>query len=178
MKRTSGKKQKRKSPKATAAFDAALSASLSGGAIPAKAEPSTEIVEPSREAVARYETIPLLFDSSTSRQVLGRIAYDSRAHGQPVGLRDVTDGYVRRLSFACGKITVDLVAERREKHWEFVARAYSDGAVAHDFVLQVGGRKFLAASGGFFHWSSRSVPRRFRLVSYGQTVLFEGVSWR
>ena len=187
MKRKTSDKSKKRAAKQAPTTDA-LAKALLGSLQDATAasdiapDPATSlsgIASPPDEAVDRYAAIPLLFESLPDQEpMIGRVAYDSQAHGHTVGLRDVTDGYVRRLRLTAGRIVMDLVAERRENQWEFVARVYSGSEVTHDFVLKIGGRKLLAGSGGFFHWSSRSVPRKLRLLSYDTTVLFEGMSWR
>jgi hypothetical protein len=72
---------------------------------------------------------------------------------------------------------MEIVAERRDKAWEFVARVYQDGEVAHPFVLRAGTRKLMADAGGFYHWTSESVPHRFRLLSFEQEVACEVMPW-
>lgn len=134
--------------------------------------------QPSAEATSRYKTIPLLFQQPARAPVLEcPIVYDSSAQGQQVGLRNATDGHIRRVRFAAGNLEMEIVAERKDNAWEFVARVYQDGEVAHRFVLRAGARKLLADAGGFFHWTSETVPRRFRLLSYEQEIACEAMPW-
>lgn len=134
--------------------------------------------QPSAQAISRYKTIPLLFQQLARGPVLEcPIVYDSSAQGQLVGLRNATDGLIRRVRFAVGNLEMEIVAERKDKAWEFVARVYQDGEVAHRFVLRAGARKLLADAGGFFHWTSVTVPRRFRLLSYEQEIACEVMPW-
>ena len=133
---------------------------------------------PSSQAFSRYKSIPLLFHQPARVPVLQcPVVYDSSAQGQLVGLRNATDGHIRRVRFAAGNVEMETVAERKDKTWEFVARVYQDGEVAHRFVLRAGARKLLADAGGFFHWTSVTVPRRFRLLSYEQEVACEVIPW-
>ena len=141
-------------------------------------ETGRTLSQPSAQAISRYKTIPLLFQQLAHAPVLEcPIVYDSSAQGRPVGLRNATDGHIRRVRFAAGNLEMETVAERKDKAWEFVARVYQDGEVAHQFVLRVGARKLLADAGGFFHWTSVTVPRRFRLLSYEHDIACEVIPW-
>jgi hypothetical protein len=134
--------------------------------------------QPSSEALSRFKSIPLMFHQPTLVPVLQcPIVHDSSAQGQLVSLRNATDGHIRRIRFGVGNLEMEIVAERRDKAWEFVGRVYQDNDVAHRFILRAGSRKLMADAGGFFHWSSESVPRHFRLLSFEQEVTCEVVSW-
>ena len=135
--------------------------------------------EPSDAALARYELIPLYYGSEEApATVHGTVAYDSWAQAGAVSLRDVTEGHVRRLQLTAKNISLEIVAERRRDYWEYIARLYHHGKVTHDFVLKVGARKVLPFSGGFYYWTSRTVPATVKLLSYKQKVLFDKLSWR
>jgi hypothetical protein len=136
------------------------------------------IETPSDEALQRYALIPLCHKTTSGMVTLhGRVAYDSWAHGEPVALRDTTDGYIRRLRLKAKKIILEIVAERRRNSWEFVARVYAGEKVMHDFVLKVGRDKLLPSSGGFYQWSSVKVPASVKLISYEQNIVFDRISW-
>lgn len=139
---------------------------------------ATPVMEtPSSDALARIEAIPLLFTAPMQGKLVhGAVAHDSWAQAG-IGLRDVTDGHVRRLQFTAGAIQFELVAERRARQWEFIGRIYTGETVAHDFVLIVGSRRLLPNTGGFFYWSSEKVTRRVRLVSHRETIAFEDITW-
>lgn len=92
-------------------------------------------------------------------------------------LRDVADGQIRRLQFRAGKFSLEIVAERTRDHWEFVGRIYSGKEVEHSFVLRVGRLKLLAETDGFYHWSSRAVPRTIQAVSYNDNLNFGEIEW-
>ena len=136
-------------------------------------------IRPSEAAVVRYCSVPLLFDAAAEvRPVQGEIVYDSWAHGPGVALRDTVNGHVRRLKLKAGRLVFEIVAQRRDNRWEFVARATSARSVTNSFVLKVGGRKLLPQTGGFYIWTSKSVPRLLRLESFEQSVIFEGLAWQ
>jgi len=140
--------------------------------------PSPTIYEPTEEAMARLGVIPLLFEKPHDYSgEFGSIAYDSWTEGPAVALRDIADGHVRRLRLRAGKVSLEIVAERTAGRWEFVARAFRGTTVVHDIVLQVGRKKLLSESGGFFRWTSKSVPRRIGLASLRRTYTFERVPW-
>ena len=136
------------------------------------------VFEPSNESVTRLSVIPLLFDEPFGLPVgSGRVAYDSWSQGPRVALRDITDGHIRRVQLEAGKISVEIVAEMNKGKWEFVARVYRNKTVVHDFVMSVGRKKLLSESGGFYRWSSKSVPRNISLTSPAQHLTFERLSW-
>ncbi len=134
---------------------------------------------PTGEAVERYCNIPLLFDEgSQTHSVRGKTIYDSWAQSPALALRDTADGFIRRLKLRAGKLVLEIVAERRDNLWEFVARVYDRKKVTNSFVLKAGGRRFLPQTGGFFVWSSRTVPVLMCLESFETCVSFEKLSWQ
>jgi hypothetical protein len=137
-----------------------------------------ELAKPSNEALTRFKSIPLLFQTPSHVPLRTcPIVYDSSAGGPLIGLRNATDGHIRRVRFAVGGLELEVVAERRDKAWEFVARVYQEGDVAHRFVLRAGARKLMADAAGFFHWTSESVPHRFQLFSFEEKIACEVVPW-
>jgi len=133
---------------------------------------------PSSEALQRYALIPLYFHKEKEVTVIkGKIAYDSWAQSTPVALRDTTDGYLRRLHLKARNLSLEIVAERRQNQWEFVARLYSGDKVIQDFVLQIGRLKILPLSGGFYQWTTRKVPATVKLLSYDKNIVFDRLSW-
>jgi len=139
---------------------------------------SAAFVTPASEATSRCSAIPLLRRGGPRRgQRDGRVTFDSWAKGAPIAMRDVTDGHIRCLHLAAGALTVEMVAERRQLQWEFVARVYSAKKVLHDCVLRVGNRRLLARTGGFFHWISGSVPHQISLLTFESETSFGRLSW-
>jgi hypothetical protein len=124
--------------------------------------------------------IPLLADRAASSlpQAVGRLARDSWQQGPAIAMRDVADGHARRLSFEAGRYTLEVLAERTEGRWEFVARLRHGSRVVHDSVLAVGRKKLLAERGGYFLWSSASVPGKLVVLLLGQQLVFDGIPWR
>jgi hypothetical protein len=146
---------------------------------PTKKTKPTGFAKPSDAAIARFCNIPLLFEESyDARTVRGRIIYDSWADDPATALRDTTDGHIRRLELKAGNLALEIVAERRDNVWEFVARVYDGKKVANRFVLKVGGRRFLPQTGGFFVWSSRMEPKILCLESFDTNISFEKVPWQ
>ena len=136
-----------------------------------------EIQMPSAQARSRCHAIPLLFEGALNlRQISGRIGLDSW-EGAGIGLRDISDGHVRRLKFEAGPITVELVAERRNDGWEYVARIYKKNDVAHEFVLEAGRRRILPHSDGFYLWTSNNLLRGIRLIALDRQIDFGGIQW-
>ena len=139
---------------------------------------SQTVFEPSGDALARLSVIPLLFDEPRNPDAgSGSIVYDSWAQGPPVALRDVTDGFVRRVQLKAGNISLEIVAEMNKGRWEFVARVYRGRSVVHDFVMSVGRKKILSESGGYYRWSSKTVPHKIGLTSLEKRLTFERLSW-
>ena len=146
---------------------------------PTKKAAPTGFAKPSDAALERYCNIPLLFDeSSDARTVKGRTTYDSWSDGPAIALRDSADGHIRRLKLKAGNLTLEIVAERRDNVWEFVARVYDRKKVTNSHVLKVGGRRFLPLTGGFFVWSSTTEPKILRLESFDTVISFEKLSWQ
>jgi len=137
------------------------------------------MVRPPADAVKRYGAIPLLFaENSPAEERDMHLAYDSWSDAPREALRDIADGFTRRVQLRSGRTMLEMVAERRADRWEFVARVYTNGKLIHDMVLKAGRQSMLAGSGGFFLWSSKSVPQVIRLVSDETCLVFEGLSWR
>jgi hypothetical protein len=136
-----------------------------------------DLQSPSAQARSRWHAIPLLFeDAGSSRQISGRIGFDSWA-GRAVGLRDIDDGHVRHLQFEAGSTKIELVAERKQKGWDFVARVYVKAAVAHEFVIEAGRKRILPQSDGFYLWTSASLLRNLRLISLDRQIVIGGITW-
>ena len=136
-----------------------------------------ELQLPSAHARSRCHAIPLLFEDAVNlRRISGRIGLDSW-EGTSVGVRDISDGYVRRLKFDAGPITVELVAERRNDGWEYVARVYKKNMVAHEFVLEAGRRRILPHSDGFYLWTSSNLLKGIRLIALDRQIDFGGIQW-
>jgi hypothetical protein len=133
---------------------------------------------PTAEAMERFCNIPLIEDSAVSGSACsGAVVFDSWQDLPAHALRDITDGHIRRLTIKAGSLRLELVAERREQKWEFVARIYSSDKVRHDCLIKAGGRKLLPGSGGFYHWTSKNKPRLVELHTFDQQHVVEGLTW-
>lgn len=137
------------------------------------------LVQPSPDALDRYSAIPLVDRRPVAaRRIEGRVSFDSWADCPAAQLRDMTVGMIRRICLKAGKLSLEIVAERRQDCWEFVGRVYDRKNVSSEYVLRVGARKLLPRSQGFYHWSSKGTPRTFKLLSQDLQVEFERLSWR
>jgi hypothetical protein len=138
----------------------------------------TEMARPPSDTVDRYALIPLLSEPHSRRPSLtGSVCYDSWAHRPAPELRDIPLGSVRRIRLEARPISFEVVAERRQDGWDFVARVYRANEVTSEFVLRIGSRSLLPRSQGYYHWSSKRTPRAVRLLSRSLQVKFEDVSW-
>lgn len=135
--------------------------------------------QPPTSLMQSLTAIPVLFqDVPAAQSTSGIIVYDSWAAKSAESLRDAGPGFVRRLCLAADPVAIELLAERQEVDWRFVARVYENDQVCARFVLQVAGRKLLPRSQGFYHWASRRPPRQVRLLSRSLTVEFGKVRWQ
>ena len=135
--------------------------------------------QPSDEAIQRYSAVPLLFEEPRgARSYRGRVELDSWSGTGGVRLRDVTEGHVRRIRLGWKQLHLDVVAERTHDGWQFTARVEDGDDVAHGFVLKVDAKNLLPRSGGYYHWSSKRVPRVLALSSREQQITFEELAWR
>ncbi len=138
---------------------------------------TAKLLSPPPSATARWRAIPLLFEHEAALPAAkGSVGFDSWA-GTSIGLRDLDSGHVRRLRFKAGRVTLELVAERRGDVWEFVARAYSGNSVVHGFVLLAGRKRLLSTTDGFYLWSSSTRMRTIRLAAPDRLIEFGGITW-
>lgn len=136
------------------------------------------ISRPNHDSIDRFTAIPLIYDEGKSRRkVAGSLSFDSWSHRPAAQLRDTGTGLTRRLCLDADGVTLEIMAERQQDQWEFVARVYHKNVVSSEYVLRIGKQKLLPRSHGFFHWSSRRAPGRIRLLSESLEVCFEGLSW-
>jgi hypothetical protein len=131
----------------------------------------------SPQALDRISAIPLLFGKESGIEKIGKVHYDSWSQGQAVVLRDVTGHCVRHVVLKAGRVRVEIIAERRQTDWEFIARIYHKEQILNDSVLKAGNRKLLPSSGGFYRWTSKFVPHAIRVFSYDRNLSFEKLSW-
>ena len=134
--------------------------------------------EPTVASAARWKAIPLMNEAAPkTRPRFGRVVFDSWEMAPAGALRDIADGHIRRLELKAGKVTLEIVAERAQDHWEFVGRVYAQDAVQNSYVLSVRRLRLLPRTDGFYHWSSISVPHAIRIVSYQDNLVFGDIQW-
>ena len=122
--------------------------------------------------------LPLLVGNWTPRTTeLGKIEYDSWRIDHAIALRDAAKGAERRLCLSSGKISLELVVERRPEGFSFAARCYKDGLPSDEFVLNIGRKKLLPDMYDCFFWNSGSLPKKLQLWSPTKLIDFTQVLW-
>ena len=134
---------------------------------------------PSDEAMVKQEGIALIAASrSPARTVRGQVVFDSWRDLPAMDVRDAAIGIERRLRFRAGRIVLEFVAERQPEGWEFTAKVYENGRTASDYVLKVGGRKFLPSARHCYNWLAPYPPREIQLLSPSLRVDLDKLGWR
>jgi len=133
---------------------------------------------PSPQSVARARAVPKLVTSRKPlRAVTGRVTFDSWADIPAVQLRSTVGTLERRVRLEAGKYTLELVAERGQREWEFVARIYHGAKVTSEFILQAGRRKLVPQSQRCYFWSAKNPPRTLQLLSPDLKIEFGKLTW-
>ncbi|MBD3402392.1 hypothetical protein GF420_05815 [candidate division GN15 bacterium] len=135
--------------------------------------------EPSELSRERHVAIGRAALSDRARPtVTGLTRFDSWSGLSAVALRDAGVGLERRLELEAGPIRLELLAQRTERTWEFVARVFRDSRVTAGFVLQVGRKRLIAETDGFYYWTAARPPAKLALTAPDVTVRFPEISWR
>jgi hypothetical protein len=133
---------------------------------------------PSPQSVAKAKAVPKLVASrNPARAIAGRVAFDSWADVPAVQLRSTVGTLERRIRLEAGKYTLELVADRVQTEWEFVARIYDRQKVTSEFILQVGRRKLVPQSQRCYYWSAKNPPRTMQLLSQELKIEFGKLTW-
>jgi hypothetical protein len=104
-------------------------------------------------------------------------AYDSWRSSPATVLRDAARGMERRLRFIAGKISLELVVERRPEGYSFVARCYRGGRPSTEYILKVGRERLQPEYRSCYFWTSRKPPRNMQLLSPFLKVDLDRVQW-
>lgn len=115
--------------------------------------------------------------SSSIKELLGAISFDSWVMPLPVGVRGSAGLDERRLRLEAEGIRLDLRAEKSGSGWDFVGRLSGPLAENEEFVAHIGSRKIARGSGEFYQWSSPRGPRRVTLRSPNTIITFPDLSW-
>ncbi len=135
-------------------------------------------LEPSSQSVARARAVPKLVESrSPARAITGGVAFDSWADLPAVQIRSAVGTLERRIRLEAGKYTLELVADRVQTEWEFVARIYDRHQVTSEFILQVGRRKLVPQSQRCYFWSAKNPPKTMQLLSSALKIDFGKLTW-
>lgn len=140
---------------------------------------SVDLVLPSDEAMIKQEGIALIAASrAPARTVRGKVVFDSWHDLPAMAIRDAAIGIERRLRFRAGRIVLEFVAERQPDGWEFTAKVYENGRAVSDYVLKVGGRRFLPSARHCYNWLAPHPPRKIQLLSPSLRVDLGKLGWR
>lgn len=133
---------------------------------------------PQPEAVRRFHSIRLLDSKQSYTDIKpGIILFDSWAGVPQHQIRDSEPGLIRSLCLKADEVTFDFVCERIQKGWAFTGRVFEFGDAVMHWILQVGNKKILPKSLGYYHWTSNRSPRTIRLLSAKTRIDFEKVVW-
>lgn len=133
---------------------------------------------PPPAAVARARAIPKLVASRRpSRAIAGKVAFDSWAEVPAVQLRSEVGNLERRVRLEAGRFTLEIVAERVQSQWEFVARIYDREEVTSEFILKAGRRKLVPQSQHCYYWSAKRPPKTLQLLSSELKIDFGKLTW-
>ncbi len=109
------------------------------------------------------------------RAIVARLAFDSWAMPQAVGVRGSSIESDRRLRFEASELLFDLRAEEQAKGWAFVAQVRKAGAPV---VVVADTKKLLPDPAGLYQWSSSRPPRKITLRSDDLVVELPELSWK
>lgn len=139
---------------------------------------SPKLERPSRAAVRQSALIPKLVQSrKPARAVPGRVEFDSWAQLPAMQIRQAPSDLERRLRLTAQGYTLELVADRKGRNWEFVARVYNKEQVCTEFILQVGRLKLGPEAHDCYFWTAAKPPRRLQLLSPALKLDFGEISW-
>lgn len=139
---------------------------------------SQPLDRPTREALSRYSNVPEWCGPDMALPATpGAVSYDSWADISRGQLRNVGEGYTRRLCLTAGDIRLEIVAERERSGWRFTGRVYRGAQAVTDYSLHVGRRRELPRAMAFYHWTSTSAPRKIVLKSTTDKYTFDGITW-
>lgn len=131
------------------------------------------IEAPSEHLIEKLSAIPQLVGSRPSRvKVQGRVVFDSWHDIPAAQLRDSGPVSERRLRFAYGAISLEIVAERHITGWEFTARVYDGETISCKYVLKVGRERFAPEMHDCYFFKRRTLPKTLQLLSPDQQISF------
>lgn len=109
------------------------------------------------------------------RATVARLAFDSWAMPQAVGVRGSSVESDRRLRFETSELLFDLRAEQQAKGWAFVAQVRKAGTPV---VILADKKKLLPDHTGLYQWSSTRPPRKITLRSDDMVVELPELTWK
>jgi hypothetical protein len=109
-------------------------------------------------------------------RLLARVAFDSWAVVQPVGVRGMSSLGHRRMRFESGALALDLRAEKSKEGWAFVAQVQgSEGQLPQ---LRANRKILHPDANGVYQWSSNLPPRTIFLSTNELTIELPNLTWK
>jgi hypothetical protein len=134
--------------------------------------------EPSPESVYRHIAIARLAESRRPKRTLaGSVVYDSWAQLPALQMREAALDGERRLRLAASEYSMEFIADRQLKIWDFVARVYDRDTATSEFILQIGRKKLYIRAHQCYFWSAKNPPRRIQLLSPSFRIDFGRLRW-
>ena len=110
------------------------------------------------------------------RRVIASLTFDSWSLPAPVGVRGLAPLTQRRIRLEADSVSLEIRAEKRARHWSFVAQA--TGLPASQCMLRVSNKEMNADPHGFFQWTSAIPPRSLILTAGDQVIEIPELSWK
>ncbi|UCC43528.1 MAG: hypothetical protein JSU65_10335 [Candidatus Zixiibacteriota bacterium] len=138
-----------------------------------------DLVMPPPDVMSRHSFIPQLLQSrEQARTISGTVEFDSWSGLPALALRDAARGMERRMRLTAGPVSLELVAERQTRHWEFTARVYQRGRVSSGFILEAGRKQLYPGRRWCFRWTAAKPPRKLGLRSADLAIDFGALNWK
>ncbi len=131
----------------------------------------------SSDSASSSAILPLLIGNWMPRDLVRGTSVLDTWQSNPAALRDSACGMERRLRFAAGDISLELVVERRPEGYRFVARCYKGGRASSEFVLKIGKERLSPEFRGCYFWTSNRPPRKLQLLSPSTNIECDSILW-
>jgi hypothetical protein len=112
------------------------------------------------------------------KSLAAKLIFDSWSMPLPAGVRSEGLLQERRIRFEISDKTLDLRAEHRQNHWDFVARVTDSQGEAVDCTLIAGKKELTVNEDGFYQWSSVRPPAKFKLRTGQNELETPELSWK
>lgn len=110
-------------------------------------------------------------------RLVGAVGHDSWAGVDGPAVRDSVAAQERRLTLTADSYRLEVIIERRQDHWECVARLYKDKKPAANFILTAGRQKLHTQARRCYFWTAKTPPRRLSVSSGDVRIDFGTLTW-